>query len=301
MLQFSNKREKCPKCEANRGLAVFVGMEQTGFGYCHSCGYKNIPHTADRLDRKSEPPTKYVDELLFQQSQSEGRRKCVLTHELIALGIPLAHIHKMHVGTARSGKTLFFYRNRHGQIINVKAMQYKPDLHRDKAIAPQFLFRKSQGYGQCLFGEWQLQNSDKTVCLVESEKTVLLGSYIKPEYIWIGTGGANGLTFAKSHVLAGRKVLIAFDADEAGRRNAIAAKKMLSQQGATVDIRDLFPDRNDGFDFADYAIEKLKKLKSDIEALPEIAREDFEERAAILEFDAGLPRYEAEIKAYRIK
>ena len=39
---------------------------------------------------------------------------------------------------------------------------------------------------------------------------------------------------------------------------------------------------------------------SRLKAWPAEAREEFEERAAIMEYDGGLPRQEAERKAYRL-
>ena len=45
---------------------------------------------------------------------------------------------------------------------------------------------------QCLFGEHLLSAIDekqKTVALVESEKTAIIASCIMPKYIWLATGG----------------------------------------------------------------------------------------------------------------
>lgn len=43
---------------------------------------------------------------------------------------------------------------------------------------------------QCLFGEHLLKKyPNKTVALVESEKTAIICSALMPDYIWLATGG----------------------------------------------------------------------------------------------------------------
>jgi len=43
-----------------------------------------------------------------------------------------------------------------------------------------------------------------------------------------------------------------FDADKAGREGAIKAAELLTKAGILTEIADPWPDRNDGFDIADY-------------------------------------------------
>ena len=54
----------------------------------------------------------------------------------------------------------------------------------------------------------------ETVCVVESEKTAVIMSAVKPEYIWLATGGKTELTVAKLRPLAGRRVILFPDTDE---------------------------------------------------------------------------------------
>ena len=53
-------------------------------------------------------------------------------------------------------------------------------------------------------------------CVVESEKTAVIMSEAKPEYIWLATGGKTELNVAKLRPLAGRKVILFPDTDETG-------------------------------------------------------------------------------------
>ena len=67
---------------------------------------------------------------------------------------------------------------------------------------------------QCLFGEHLLpQHPDKTVSLVESEKTAIICSAMMPQYLWLATGGKSGLTSERLSSLKGRKIIVFPDID----------------------------------------------------------------------------------------
>ena len=104
-------------------------------------------------------------------------------------------------------------------------MQYNPATgHRIKdggipvdwvhaRLKKQGILPESWAVTQCLFGEHLLpQRPDSIVCLVESEKTALIGSGFCPQYIWVATGGKTQLG-PKLSVLQGRKVLVFPDID----------------------------------------------------------------------------------------
>ena len=67
---------------------------------------------------------------------------------------------------------------------------------------------------QCLFGEHLLpQHPDKTVALVESEKTAIICAALMPQYLWLATGGKSGLTSERLNSLKGRKIIVFPDID----------------------------------------------------------------------------------------
>ena len=67
---------------------------------------------------------------------------------------------------------------------------------------------------QCLFGEHLLpQHQDKTVALVESEKTAIICAALMPQYLWLATGGKSGLTSERLCSLKGRKIIVFPDID----------------------------------------------------------------------------------------
>lgn len=54
---------------------------------------------------------------------------------------------------------------------------------------------------QCFFGEHLLTDvPQKTIAIVESEKTALIGNICQPDYIWLATGGINGCKWTTEEV-----------------------------------------------------------------------------------------------------
>jgi hypothetical protein len=65
-----------------------------------------------------------------------------------------------------------------------------------------------------LFGEHLLDRfPDKTIGLVESEKTALVADAVFPHYLWLATGGATRNLDRAIAVLSGRRVVVFPDAD----------------------------------------------------------------------------------------
>ncbi len=81
-------------------------------------------------------------------------------------------------------------------------------LKRRKQLSPDWQLT------QCLFGEHLLlQHPDKTIALVESEKTAIICSAMMPQYLWLATGGKSGLTSERLNSLKGRKIIVFPDID----------------------------------------------------------------------------------------
>ena len=59
--------------------------------------------------------------------------------------------------------------------------------------------------------------SNKTIAVVEAEKTAVIMSEVKPEYIWLATGGKTELNVAKLRPLEGHRIILFPDTDEDGR------------------------------------------------------------------------------------
>jgi ribosomal protein S27E len=62
---------------------------------------------------------------------------------------------------------------------------------------------------QCLFGEHLLPLfPNRSVAVVESEKTAVIASHYCPDFLWLATGGLNNLTPQRLGILKNRKVML---------------------------------------------------------------------------------------------
>lgn len=113
---------------------------------------------------------------------------------------------------------------------------------------------------QCLFGEHILHREPTSpVCLVESEKTAIIGRGVMPWCVWVATGGKSNLKTEKCRCLKGRDVIIYPDlgAFDLWTRQA---KEIAQNVGFNVRISDLLEriatdtDQHEGLDIADYII-----------------------------------------------
>ena len=132
-----------------------------------------------------------------------------------------------HIASTSDHATIFLQLDLNGNCRTGKIMQYDPATgHRikDEAVPGRIswlhtrLKRRHQlpkdwQITQCLFGEHLLQKyPDKTVALVESEKTAIICSALMPEYLWLATGGKSQFN-QRLTVLKSRKIIAFPDID----------------------------------------------------------------------------------------
>ena len=134
---------------------------------------------------------------------------------------------RYRLGMNRDGGVIFWQIDEHEVLRDGKIMHYREDCHRDHDRKPSWVSYHLRRSGllpedwkseHCLFGLHLSVSSvvEKTICVVESEKTAVIMSEAKPEYIWLATGGKTELNVAKLRPLAGRKVILFPDTDETG-------------------------------------------------------------------------------------
>ena len=132
-----------------------------------------------------------------------------------------------HIASTSDHATIFLQLDLNGNCRTGKIMQYDPATgHRikDEAVPGRIswlhtrLKRRHQlpkdwQITQCLFGEHLLRKyPDKTVALVESEKTAIICSALMPEYLWLATGGKSQFN-QRLAVLKSRKIIAFPDID----------------------------------------------------------------------------------------
>lgn len=140
---------------------------------------------------------------------------------------------RYRLGASRDGGVIFWQIDEHGVLHDGKIMHYRPDCHRDHDHNPLWVSYLLRRNGQlpedwksehCLFGLHQLKTppsqggvgGGSTIAVVESEKTAVIMSEVKPEYTWLATGGKTELNVAKLKPLAGHRVILFPDTDETG-------------------------------------------------------------------------------------
>ena len=89
---------------------------------------------------------------------------------------------------------------------------------------------------QCFIGEHLLaENPDKLIAIVESEKTAIIASFYLPQYVWLASGGKDGMfSRADLSIFRGRQVILFPDLGMLDNWRQKAAKWMA--QGIDVSV-----------------------------------------------------------------
>ena len=220
-------------------------------------------HSADDDNGQNKKVLDYLRHMEQRTIQIVGERG-VLGQWLTTL-VPAPQVDYLlalyHVGALPDGRTVFPYVTRAGYTVDGKVMAYGEDGHRVKA-SPQpspdngevgggvktiegggfvswlhALDRLERPLPLPLFGEHLADSLPfAPLCLVESEKTVLVAKLWRPDCTWLATGGKSMFTADRCRVLAGRTVFVWPDADAISEWMETAAT--LGQQ---LDIRFQFP------------------------------------------------------------
>ena len=138
---------------------------------------------------------------------------------------------RYRLGISRDGGVIFWQIDEHGLLRDGKIMHYRPDCHRDHDRTPSWVgyeLRRNKllpgdwKSEHCLFGlhllaEQSAGVTNRSVCVVESEKTAVIMSEVRPDCLWMATGGKTELSVSRLKPLAGRKVILFPDTDETGQ------------------------------------------------------------------------------------
>lgn len=182
------------------------------------------------------------------------------------------------IGSTNDGRAIFFQIDIHGKVRTGKIIAYNSENgHRIKDIpinwVHSILIKRNElpsdwELSQCLFGEHLLKvYPDKTVGLVEAEKTAIIMSAVCPDYVWLSVGSVQNLSAKEGskglqmlRVLSGRKVIIFPDAD--GYQKWLETAKCLPFRCVVSDIIEknaTNDDRQNKIDIADWTIRQLQE------------------------------------------
>lgn len=177
------------------------------------------------------------------------------------------------LGATKDWRVIYWQIDTEGRVRTGKIMRYDPDTgHRIKdrggvdwvhsAMRRKGELPEDWELTQCLFGEHLLRMyPDRTVALVESEKSALIGSAVYPDYVWLATGGKSQLSIDKLMVLRGRTVVMFPDVDGYGLWKE-RAREMTFCRAIVSDVleRNATPEEREAkIDIADWLVRQLRE------------------------------------------
>lgn len=247
MLRRGGGKMICPACGKKRFVPYVasadgrtIATNEQGepiYGRCDrqdNCGYHLYPNSVSdegikRVERKPEEPIRF-----YPSAVRMDVRTNLFDYAASKIGIYKA----MRVWEAyRIGKdgarTTFWQIAKDGSVRGGKSIPYLINGHRDKDDRmPASWLHKSPSYRgqftgtaleQCFFGEHLLREyPDAGVAVVESEKTAALMAGCSNGWIWLASGGAQGLSEAKCRALEGRNVMLIPDNGQYWKWKAVA-------------------------------------------------------------------------------
>lgn len=227
-LRKGSRKEYCPNCGQKRFVPYVLasdGVTLAGaeFGRCdreQNCGYLRYPD-GERYT-VAEPQKIQPRPRLEYRGEINGVPTCDFFRWMQSvLGKMDAYVAMQDYKVSSIDNCIIWWQiDRDGVVRTGKVMKYLPNGHRDKRdIFPVTWAHKhrrlkdlfvGEELQQCLFGEHLLAaNPEKPVAIVESEKTAVIMSRFIPEYIWLATGGSQGIkSVERLAPVVGRKVFL---------------------------------------------------------------------------------------------
>ncbi len=287
----------CPECKRKACFTRYV--DESGditfpshVGKCdheNSCGYHYTPKDFFRehpdesesfrqewkpqavTPKKPVSPPSFMDSAVMQRSLSHYDINPLYTFLSITIGRSNAgRLFKLYrVGTSKKwgGSTVFWQVDSNGQVHAGKIMGYDAKTgHRLKVPHPHVGWVHTElrlsGFNlyQCFFGEHLLvRYPNKTVFIVESEKTALIAAHFMSDGLWLATGGKNGCFNEKAiRVLAHRDVVLIpdLDATEQWKQKTFMLANICQSVSVSTVLEDMATDeqRSQGLDIADFLL-----------------------------------------------
>ena len=306
-------RFTCPKCEKNHQFTRYIDQETNTYlsnevGICNridECGYhftpkqysdKNglmTPYFINRPRIESAPqPISFIDDKIFKETLAAFDENCFIQylHSIFDTKTVNILIQEYHIGTSKvwkGGTTIFWQVDRKSGIRTGKLIKY--DSVTGKRLKVPFIHTnwvhsilklKDFNLKQCFFGIHLIDiYPNKTIGIVESEKTAIIASVYFPEIVWIASGGADGINKEKVKDLVGRKVILFPDTSNESKilkkweqkANEFGFELSSFTEEYAIDQK-LKP----GLDIADLIIhEKASKTKSQVKYINKFEIEDY--------------------------
>lgn len=222
-LENSSKKFVCPSC-GKKTYVRYIDNETSNYlpfetGRCdreNACGYHQRPFNEliDKVVLSITPTleTSYHNEsLMINTLKHFNSNNLVLFLKNIASESEVNRVvSEYNIGTSKrwKGATVFWQIDNLKKIRHGKIMLFNPSTGKrvknteGKSLISSVrseLKLKDFNLNQCLFGlhliDPSLKGINKSIALVEAEKTAIIMSLFKPEYTWLATGSKSGLKY----------------------------------------------------------------------------------------------------------
>lgn len=233
-------------------------------------------HTSRSLPKAiHEPKPSYIDASIMLRScalvwYDSNNLFSFLSH-VIGRSVARRIFSDYHVGTSRKwngGSTVFWQVDVDGNVRSGKIMLYDPlSGHRVKDGFSRISWAHTElnlpdfHLSQCFFGEHLLRiYPDRTVAIVESEKTAIVASAYIDNMLWLASGGKHGCLQSRLPVLKGRRIVLFPDSQAYDEWHLLCIR--MRDQDYDISISDLLEQQStdsqwrDGIDIADILLQK---------------------------------------------
>lgn len=287
-LDKSSKKFVCPRCN-KKSFVRFIETEtgnylNDGFGRCDresNCSYYSTPkgefsNTFEIVNIPTPDPSFHDYSLVSQSGRNFKQNNFVqFLKTLFSEAEVKEAILKYLIGTSKhwNGATIFWQIDNNEKVRHGKIMLFNPETgKRVKHENGNGLINsvrtvsklKDFNLNQCLFGLHLInETNQKTIALVEGEKTAVIMSVFKPQYTWLATGGKSGLKYEFLKPIKDYKI-IAFP-DKSEYNDWLNKATELNSFGFKIVVNDWLEQQSSytaGTDFADVLInEQSKKVE----------------------------------------
>lgn len=281
-LDKSSKKFLCPKCN-KRTFVKYIDNQTNSYlndvlGRCDrekNCGYHSRPSgTISTLEPVYIPPkeTSFHSYSLVTESGRNFKQNNFIQFlkTLFDENQIKEAILKYLIGTSKhwSGATVFWQFDNFEKVRHGKIMLFNSETGKRYKNAEGYAYISSVrsvlklndfNLNQCLFGLHLINTINiKTVALVEAEKTAIIMSIFKPEYIWLATGSKSG--FKEEYLKPIKEFKIVAFPDKGEYIDWLNKAIQLNAFGYKITVNDWLENQSypDGSDFADVYIDEQK-------------------------------------------
>jgi hypothetical protein len=281
-LDKSSRKFICPRCD-KKTFVKYLETENNiylsgEFGRCDresNCGYYQKPETEFKntyeiVNAPKLEPSFHSLELVEETFLGEYQNNFVEFLKILFRPDEVREaIQKYLIGTWNSwkGTTVFWQIDQLERVHHGKVMVYNIETgKRAKNKEGKGIFSTVRSLlkledfvlNQCLFGLHLIKENTKLIALVEAEKTAVIMSVFKPEYVWLATGSKGGFKYEFMKAIKQYKIVAFPDKSEFNDWLNIAIE--LNGFGFKISVSDWLEniDYPNGTDLADVYINELK-------------------------------------------